>query len=275
MCIGGPKCGGSVASNNVNASSVESAVALTVIRKPPRSIGRPSPGCNTNASVAIIILPKTTVIMPDGLEPDRHVEAASGCLCDLGDSLVRQSQKLGNIPIADTRLHERPDGIVPPLAVHLCARHGRPGLLDRPGQVSQTDIPVDDELVRLQLEPQGHNLDPVALGLGQGSPEGVCPRGTYHVDQPGRAIFRIAANHDLESPLATHSHHLSPGHGASVDRMSLQVPGGRSLECIGMTVRHFPHCTITCEPRWRRTTQLNLRLVSSRTSARLVICLEY
>ena len=35
-----------------------------------------------------------------------------------------------------------------------------------------------------------------------------------------------------------HSHHLSPRHGISDASMSAQVLGARSLECIGMTVRH-------------------------------------
>jgi len=42
-----------------------------------------------------------------------------------------------------------------------------------------------------------------------------------------------------------------------------------------MTVWHVPHCTRTWEPRWRTTTQPNFRLVSKRSSARLVTCLVY
>jgi hypothetical protein len=45
--MGGPKSGGSSASRTVNAPSVSSAVAFTVLAKLPKSIDRPSAGRRT------------------------------------------------------------------------------------------------------------------------------------------------------------------------------------------------------------------------------------
>src|SRR5207302_8265392 len=62
---------GSSASSSVNAPLVSPCVAFTVIRKPPRSIGRPSPGRNTIAS---------GTLAPDGDLPRRarHLRIARG-----------------------------------------------------------------------------------------------------------------------------------------------------------------------------------------------------
>lgn len=153
---------------------------------------------------------------------------------------------MGHVAITDSRIGEFFDSTISESTVSFSMSHGGSGLLDCAGKIPEAEIPVDLKAIRLELEPECHHLDTVALCFGQRATERVCTGLTWDIHQPCSLILRITPDRDLD---AIHSHHLSPRHGVSADLMSAQVPGARSLECIGMTVRHFPHWTMTCEPR--------------------------
>jgi hypothetical protein len=80
---------------------------------------------------------------------------------------VRESQELGHISIADARFGEDPHGLVPPGAILVGMSNRSLGFLDRPGDVTQAQAPVDLELVGLQAELQGDELDSAALRFAQ------------------------------------------------------------------------------------------------------------
>jgi hypothetical protein len=79
--------------------------------------------------------------------------SGSGGAGDLGDTLVGQAEKLGDVPVADAGGGEGADRLVPADPVCLGVSHCRARLFDRAGKVPEADVPVDIEPVGLQLEP--------------------------------------------------------------------------------------------------------------------------
>lgn len=183
-----------------------------------------------------------------------------------------EPQQLSDIPIADTEVGKPPDRFISLGPVRLGVGDGDSRVLDRTGEIAEPHIPLNAELIGLDLEPKCCHFDSVALRLRKRPPERVSSRLADDIHEPGSTVLPISLETHFD---ALHYHQVSPKHGVNADLMAAQVPGGRSRECSGITVRHLPHWTMTCEPLCRTTTQLKLRPVSSRSSARLVIRLVY
>lgn len=68
---------------------------------------------------------------------------------------MRQTEQLGDVPIADASRCERAHGVVSASTVGLGVGHRGTRSLDRHREVAEPDVPLDVELVGLELqEPQ-------------------------------------------------------------------------------------------------------------------------